>query len=54
MKNIFKNKIFLVLLGLFAIVSCDDFLEEDLRDAITPDNFFNNDKESTVSFLFFS
>ena len=49
MKNIFKNKIFLVLLGLFAIVSCDDFLEEDLRDAITPDNFFNNDKEAELA-----
>lgn len=49
MKKIFKNKIALVLLGLFAIISCDDFLEEDLRDAITPENFFNNDKEAELA-----
>lgn len=49
MKNILKNKVVLVLLGLFALISCDDFLQEDLRDAITPGNFFNNDKEAELA-----
>ncbi|UMB53750.1 RagB/SusD family nutrient uptake outer membrane protein [Lutibacter sp. A64] len=49
MKNILKNKILLVLLGFFAIISCDEYLEEELRDAITPENFFNNDKEAELA-----
>lgn len=49
MKSKFIHKIALVLLGLFSIVACEDFLEEDLRSSITPGNFFNNDAEAILA-----
>ncbi len=49
MKAIIKNRFLILLMGLFVLGSCDDFLEEDLRDEITPDNFFTNDKEAELA-----
>ncbi|MEI6866507.1 RagB/SusD family nutrient uptake outer membrane protein [Flavicella sp.] len=49
MENKIINKIIILLIGLFTIVGCDEFLEEDLRDEITPENFFNNDAEAVLA-----
>ncbi len=38
-----------MLLGISIIVGCDKFLEEDLRDQIATDNFFNNDNEAILA-----
>ncbi|SHJ06650.1 RagB/SusD family nutrient uptake outer membrane protein [Pseudozobellia thermophila] len=49
MKTIITNKFLILLLGLLVLGSCDEFLEEDLRDQITPDAFFTNDKEAELA-----
>ncbi|MCM5664068.1 RagB/SusD family nutrient uptake outer membrane protein [Galbibacter mesophilus] len=43
------NKLLPLLLILLVIVSCDDFLEEDLRNQITTDNFYQNDEEALLA-----
>lgn len=48
MKNI-KFYTILLFLGSFMISGCDDFLEEDLRDRIATDNFYNSDKEAILA-----
>lgn len=41
---------YLILLALFTIISgCSDFLEEETRGLITPNNFFNNDEEAILA-----
>lgn len=47
MKNIKITLSFLLVLGIN--LSCDDFLEEDLRDQIAVENFFNNDQEALLA-----
>lgn len=49
MKNIEKKLISIILLGLFVLVACEKFLEEDYRSGITTGNFFNNDKEAQLA-----
>ena len=36
-------------MGMLFLGSCDTFLEEDLRDQITPDAFFTNDTEAALA-----
>ncbi len=48
MKRIVKNTLFIIL-GIYILVGCDKFLEEDLRDEIALDNFFNNDNEAILA-----
>ena len=45
MKTKITSKFLMLLMGLLVLSSCEKFLEEDLRDEITPDSFFTNDKE---------
>lgn len=40
-----KSKLFPVILLLIVAVSCDNFLTEEPRDIVSPDNFFNSDQE---------
>lgn len=47
MKNISIILSFFLILGINS--SCDDFLEEDLRDQIAVENFFNNDQEALLA-----
>ncbi len=49
MKRVIISKIWIVLLGLFITTGCEEFLEEDLRDQIGTDNFFNNDAEAQLA-----
>ncbi|MEJ7693715.1 RagB/SusD family nutrient uptake outer membrane protein [Daejeonella sp.] len=49
MKKFFKFKFIIALTASFFFTGCEKFLEEDLRDQITPDKFFNNDKEAELS-----
>ncbi|MEP5615873.1 MAG: hypothetical protein ABJP76_07170, partial [Flavobacteriaceae bacterium] len=49
MKNRIKYNLIVVFLGICTLVGCDEFLEEDLRSAITPDNFFNSDAEAVLA-----
>lgn len=44
MKNII-TKISLLFFGIIILNGCDKFLEEDLKDQIATNNFFNNDTE---------
>jgi len=44
-----KSLCLLVVTALFPLVSCDDFLEEDFRDGITTESFFNNDAEARLA-----
>ncbi|MEO1011116.1 MAG: RagB/SusD family nutrient uptake outer membrane protein [Bacteroidota bacterium] len=46
-----KNKILLVTVftALFLFSGCEKFLEEDLRDQIATDNFYNNDQEAFLA-----
>jgi len=39
------NKVFSIITLLLLVVttSCDEFLEEDNRDSLTPENFFTSD-----------
>ena len=42
----------LLMMGLIVLpISCDDeaFLEEDLRDALSPATFYNNDAEASLA-----
>tara|TARA_R110000796_G_scaffold60489_1_gene139941 strand:- start:19725 stop:21278 length:1554 start_codon:yes stop_codon:yes gene_type:complete len=48
MKNIFI-KTGLLSMAFVLLLSCDKFLEEDLRDQIATDNFFNNDQEALLA-----
>ena len=49
MKTKLTSKFLILLLSFFVLSSCDKFLEEDLRDEITPDAFFTNDKEAELA-----
>lgn len=49
MKTIITSKFLMLLMGLLVLSSCDKFLEEDLRDEITPESFFTNDKEAELA-----
>ncbi|MGP1993175.1 RagB/SusD family nutrient uptake outer membrane protein [Zobellia laminariae] len=49
MKTNITSKFLILLVGFLVLSSCDDFLEEDLRDQITPDAFFTNDKEAELA-----
>ncbi|MDO6819480.1 RagB/SusD family nutrient uptake outer membrane protein [Zobellia sp. 1_MG-2023] len=49
MKTKIANKFLMLLVGFLALSSCEEFLEEDLRDEITPDAFFTNDKEAELA-----
>ena len=42
-------KFLAAFLGFILLGACDEFLEEDLRDQITPDAFFNSDIEAQLS-----
>lgn len=46
-----KNKTFILSICAVLVVlsSCDNFLEEDLRDQIAVENFFNNDQEALLA-----
>lgn len=44
-----KNIIYIIIFCLFGYYGCEEFLEEDLRDQITTDNFFNNDNEAILA-----
>nr|WP_299346290.1 RagB/SusD family nutrient uptake outer membrane protein [Allomuricauda sp.] len=46
-----KNKTFIVSICavLMVLSGCDSFLEEDLRDQIAVENFFNNDQEAVLA-----
>lgn len=45
----YKYSLLLLLGSLGFITGCQDFLEEDFRDGITTDNFFNNDAEAILA-----
>lgn len=47
MKNIRIILSLLIILGVHS--GCDEFLEEDLRDQIAVENFFNNDQEALLA-----
>jgi hypothetical protein len=49
MKKTLRYTVLLVISSLLVSTSCNKFLEEDLRDQITPENFFNNDKEAELA-----
>lgn len=49
MKTKLTSKFLILLLSFLVLSSCDKFLEEDLRDEITPDAFFTNDKEAELA-----
>ncbi|MUH37655.1 RagB/SusD family nutrient uptake outer membrane protein [Zobellia amurskyensis] len=49
MKTKITSKFLILLVGLLVLSSCEEFLEEDLRDEITPDAFFTNDKEAELA-----
>nr|WP_299074479.1 RagB/SusD family nutrient uptake outer membrane protein [uncultured Allomuricauda sp.] len=49
MKTNLTYKFLMLLSGLALLGSCDEFLEEDLRDQITPDAFFTNDLEAELA-----
>lgn len=49
MKNINNTKTLLMLSLFFLGLGCDTFLEEELRDQIATDNFFNNDSEALLA-----
>lgn len=49
MKTKSMCKFWILLSALCIFCSCDEFLEEDLRDEITPDAFFTNDKEAELA-----
>ena len=49
MNSIILNRIGVVLLGLFMATGCEEFLEEDLRDQVSTENFFNNDAEARLA-----
>ncbi|CAM3329672.1 RagB/SusD family nutrient uptake outer membrane protein [Zobellia roscoffensis] len=49
MKTKIMSKFLILLVGFLVLSSCNDFLEEDLRDQITPDAFFTNDKEAELA-----
>ena len=44
--NKYKLRITGVLLALLTLVSCSDFLDEDSRSAIVPDNFYKTETEA--------
>lgn len=48
MKNIF-NKSLLVIFILTVSVSCEEFLQEDPRDLISPVNYYNSDDEAVAA-----
>jgi hypothetical protein len=48
MKNI-TIKMSLLLFSFLLLTGCDKFLEEDLKDQIATDNFFNNDQEALLA-----
>lgn len=48
MKNKYIHSIFVAFLSL-AITSCSDFLEEDAKGILTPDNFFKNEAEANLA-----
>lgn len=49
MKNTYFNPTFPIFVLFLLILGCDDFLEEDLRDQIATENFFNNDPEAVLA-----
>ena len=49
MKNILRYTLLTALVISVSLTGCKKFLEEDLRDQITPGNFFNNDKEAELA-----
>lgn len=52
MINVMKKLLYRVT-GIFCLItllnSCDDFLQEDPRDLLSPDNFFNSDAEAMTA-----
>ena len=48
MENKIKNILPLIFI-LFLTVGCEDYLEEDPRDILSPDNFFNSDAEAKAA-----
>lgn len=50
MKTKFKYIVSCLLVGLF-LSSCNDFLEEDPKSFISPDNFFNNTEEADIALI---
>ena len=49
MKNYRYKLTFLLIIGTAIFYGCDDFLEEDLRDEVTPGNFFNTADEAQLA-----
>ncbi|MEL7119356.1 MAG: RagB/SusD family nutrient uptake outer membrane protein [Bacteroidota bacterium] len=47
--SIHKKYFFLLIVFLLPTLGCEDFLEEEFRDGITTDNFFNNDAEAILA-----
>ena len=46
-KNFIRTFIIVLVAGV--TFSCDKYLEEDLRDALSPSTFYNNDNEATIA-----
>ena len=49
MKTSITSKFLAAFFGMLLLGACDSFLEEDLRDQITPEAFFTNDKEAELA-----
>ncbi|MGB7394207.1 MAG: RagB/SusD family nutrient uptake outer membrane protein [Pricia sp.] len=49
MKNKYIKHTFWIVSLFVLIIGCDDFLEEDLRDQIATEDFFNNDSEAVLA-----
>lgn len=43
------GKIYIVLSVCFILTSCEEFLKEDPRDLLSPNNFFNSDAEANAA-----
>ncbi len=46
MKTLIKNKYFYIFSLLLTCFSCDSFLEEDPRNIVAPENFFNSEADA--------
>ena len=54
MKNIILNsltKFFSFILLVSISFSCEEYLDEDFRDGLSPSNFYNNDNEAIMGLM---
>ncbi|MCG8388733.1 MAG: RagB/SusD family nutrient uptake outer membrane protein [Cytophagales bacterium] len=49
MKKFILYRLCISLLAVLMATGCEEFLEEDLRDQVSTDNFFNNDAEAQLA-----